>query len=179
MPPPRPSFAPLASRTLLRNRPLWRAFSSSSSSASLHPRPVAAVFRLRSFPAPFPPAPHRHFERSEKSLFALHRPAQRDPHPIAHASTRAVICAFCIPGASPGPTGASALLLTRSGGTSLPPLRPVHPTVISNEASRRLSLPFHSCEMVGLRREKSLFIFLLCDHVRPIVHDSCKARNLS
>jgi len=40
-----------------------------------------------------------------------------------------VIFAFCIPDASPGPTGASALLLTRSGGPSLqlPPPRPCIP----------------------------------------------------
>src|SRR5579859_7035293 len=36
------------------------------------------------------------------------------------------------------------------------PGRPAHNAVISNGAGRRLLLPFHSCEMVGLRSEKSL-----------------------
>ncbi len=37
-------------------------------------------------------------------------------------------------------------------------------TVIPNEAGRRFFFPFHSCEMVGLRSEESLFTFL----VRPV-----------
>jgi hypothetical protein len=33
------------------------------------------------------------------------------------------------------------------------------PTVISNGAGRRIFFPFCSCKMVGLRSEKSLFVF--------------------
>ena len=33
-----------------------------------------------------------------------------------------------------------------------------HPTVISNGAGRRLLFRVRSCERVGLRREKSLFV---------------------